>query len=169
MNPDASALESVFLAWTGPRKGEPSAYHPYWQMLKSLPQPQHFWREVAREASTLDPERRETLPWLFMGMVQYLALDPMASPLSKFLPNASPRDGTTDAKGSGPVFQEFCQQRWRDLWHGVRSRHVQINKVGRNAIFLPLFHEESKRFAEEPMFLEVGSSVGFGLLWPFIR
>lgn len=165
----ASEFEREFLAWTGPRERESSPYQPYWKMLTSLPDRRSFWEDFAREAGTLEAERFGMLRWLFMGMVQLLALGPDGLPLARHLPNAPCYDDSADSDDSGRVFHEFCRLCWDDIWSGVRTRHVQINKVGRNAIFVPLFHKARKWFTEEPVFIEVGSSVGFGLLWPFIR
>jgi hypothetical protein len=44
---------------------------------------------------------------------------------------------------------------------------VQINKLGRLSLFAPLFLEVVRRTSAPLIFVDVGCSVGFGLLWPY--
>jgi len=63
---------------------------------------------------------------------------------------------------------DFCARRWQSIENIVHTREVQINKLGRNAVMLPLLCEAQSRAGDSALFVEVGSSVGLSLLWPWL-
>lgn len=72
------------------------------------------------------------------------------------------------SKSLGLIFERFLEIHWNRLWAVAAKREVQINKLGRNALFVPIFGWIQNSFGPAD-YIEVGASVGIGMLWPFIR
>lgn len=160
-------LADKFLEWAGPTKnGNPSRYDLYWHIFRRLPDSNSFWVEINILAGKLDGDRRQMIHYLLMGAVQYLVLDEPREPLAAYFPASPAHNPNLSRAEAGTVFWEFYQRRREEIWNMVQTREVQINKLGRLALFAPLFLEIARRSSKPLAFVDVGCSVGFGLLWP---
>jgi hypothetical protein len=63
-------------------------------------------------------------------------------------------------------FKSFCLGNWSQIWEMVSNKTVQISKLGRNAVVAPLLCEVMRTCSQPLCFVDVGCSVGFGMLWP---
>ena len=160
----AERLKTKFLEWVEPRGSD--RYGLYRHLLNGLPNSEAFWKEIAAKADILDEHRLQVVHYLFMGAVQYLVLGDSREPLAAYFPATSAFDTNLNRANAGIVFCEFIQRRKDEIWNIVQTREVQINKLGRLALFAPLFLEIANRSAKPLAFVDVGCSVGLGLLWP---
>jgi hypothetical protein len=162
------AIRDQFLKWCcRVQDGKPSRYDLYCQMLKNLPDSDAFWSEVNRMADRLEIQRRKMLHYLLMDAVHYLALGDSHEPVAAFFPSSSAYNPNLDRAEAGASFWEFFQRQRQEIWSLVQTRDVQINKLGRLALFAPLFLEIARRSSPPLAFVDVGCSVGLGLLWPY--
>jgi hypothetical protein len=157
----STALRTKFLEWVQPRGDD--RYALYRRLLSA--QDEAFWVRLSTQTTTLDDGRQELVHYLFMGAVQYLVLTHPDEQLAALFP-ASPafRDEISD--NNDALFADFVTRRFEEIWNLVRTREVQINKLGRLALFAPFFIDITKRTSAPLAFVDVGSSIGLGLLWP---
>jgi hypothetical protein len=167
LNDRAEKLRSSFLKW--PLKGNRPVvrrdYALYHAFFNTLPKPQQFWERLASSelANAFGPHYR------FMAAVKCLLLAGYPHPLRELYPDLQADTARAPAVVPGEMFQDFCDCHWDRIIQLALSRDVQINKVSRCALFLPLFAEVFQRGGRRPLALiEVGSSAGFGLLWPHL-
>jgi hypothetical protein len=106
-------------------------------------------------------------PNMLFGAVQYLAAKHPCFPLARFF------DGTTrtsaELSGAAEAFREFCTRWEPHIEHLVATRTVQTNEVRRAAVLLPAFAEIQRRTDASIRVIDVGSSAGLTLLWPYYR
>jgi hypothetical protein len=164
-NHEPEPIRTAILSWVAPRP----AYRLYSELLNGLPEPTAFWKEIASRCGALEPKKQEWARWLFFGAVQYLVLGDPTERLASYFPASPAFIDSREAPGAGEVFLEFVHRRNQELWEIVRTREVQINKLGRLALFAPLFLEVARRLPQPLAFIDVGCSVGLGLLWPHFR
>lgn len=158
-------VRGELLDWLAPRKRR-DHYRLYRQLLATLPPTHPFWNAFAAERVALDQRKQKWVRWLYFGAVQHLILSDSSEPLAQFFPASTTFVKSRDASKAGKLFLDFICRRSQDISALVRSREVQINKLGRLALFAPMFLETAKRFKQPLAFVEIGSSVGLGLLWP---
>jgi hypothetical protein len=158
-------IADQFLRWVRPNSGAPSRYDLYWHFLHYLWDPESFWSEISAKAARLDDHRRKDLHYLFMGAVQFLVLAALQEPLAEYFPASLSFAVNQDRSKAGRIFEAFYRSRHVEIWDIVQTRQVQINKLGRLSLFAPMFMEVARRSSQQLAFVDVGCSVGFGLLW----
>ncbi len=166
MSDPGKPFRQEFFDWTAPREPSRDHYRLYREILNGLPEPDAFWTFVLQACGHLKPSTRKNH---FFAAVHYVVLENPAELLAFFFPSSPAYDPKTDWAGAGTVFWEFVQRRSREIMQTVQTREVQINKLGRLALFAPLFLEVARRCPQPLAFVEVGSSIGLGLLWPHFR
>lgn len=166
MSDPVTSLRQEFFNWAAPRETSRDHYRLYREILNGIPEPEAFWTFVLQTCGHLKPSTRKNH---FFAAVQYLVLKNPAELLAFYFPSSPAYDPKMDSAGAGTVFWEFVQRRSHEIMQTVRAREVQINKLGRLALFAPLFLEVARRCPQPLAFVEVGSSIGFGLLWPHFR
>lgn len=166
-SPAAQEIRKAFLNWThrkgGLRLPVPS-YALYASFFATLPAPEQLWEDLVsvHQASLL-----YGLHYRFMGAVKYLLLKGADHPLKTLYPELYNQPSKTVDATPGELFYDFCRTNWSQLVEVAANRTVQINKIGRCSLFVPLFAEAFARGCRKPLTLiEIGSSAGFGLLWP---
>jgi hypothetical protein len=138
-------------------------YALYHLFFTTLPQPERFYERLASSALA----GAFGAHYRLMAAVQYLLLAGDPHPVRELYPGISGASASRPALSPGALFQDFCDRYWERIIEVALSRDVQINKVGRCALFLPLFAQAFERAGGCPLALiEVGCSAGFGLLWP---
>ena len=166
MSAPVKSFRQEFFDWTAPREPSRDHYQLYREILNGLPEPDAFWAFVLQACGHLKPSTRKNH---FFAAVHYAVLENPTESLALYFPSAPAHDPKKDWAGAGAVFWEFVQRRSREILRTVGAREVQINKLGRLALFAPLFLEVARRCPKPLAFVEVGSSIGFGLLWPHFR
>jgi hypothetical protein len=106
-------------------------------------------------------------PNMLFGAVQYLASQHPCFPLARFYDGIT-RTGTELAEAA-EAFREFCARWEPHLEHLVATRSVQTNEVRRAAVLLPAFAEIQRRTDAMIRVIDIGSSAGLTLLWPYYR
>jgi hypothetical protein len=106
-------------------------------------------------------------PNMLLGAVQYLLAQHPCSPLARFYDGAT-RTGT-ELGGAAEAFREFCARWEPHLAQVVATRSVQTNEVGRAGVLLPAFAEIQRRTDATIRVIDLGSSAGLTLLWPYYR
>jgi hypothetical protein len=106
------------------------------------------------------------LQQLFFAAIQYEILAQPAEPLAAYFPSSPRYSSQRGHRGLAEELTRFLTAHWTQIVTLVRSREIQINKLGRLAIFAPYFRHYSA--GEPASFIEIGSSVGLGLLWPYL-
>jgi hypothetical protein len=137
-------------------------------LLRSIDNGSWFWPRYEELYSKVAVHKQVLTHYLFTAAVQFLLAREQEAPMARHFPAYPPTDkGVT---GTPPVstFLDFCVQNWQSIEDIVQTREVQINKLGRNALILPLLSEAHKRAGGAATYVEVGSSVGLGLLWPWL-
>src|ERR1044071_2203079 len=167
LSPRAERLRSDFLNWTlrTNNQGIKRDYRLYNQFFTTLPEPARFWELLAssRLAGQWGPHYK------FMGAAKLLLLAGDPHPVRELYPELS-CGGPPSQLRPGELFQEFCEQNWEHIIEIGCRRDVQINKVGRCALFVPLFAKAFQLGGCRPLgIVEVGSSGGFGLLWSHLN
>jgi hypothetical protein len=162
-------MQEDFLDWVTPGPEGRDHYRLYRQLLTGLHQPDVFWAEIASRCAQLEPRKQKWVRWLVFAAVQDLVLRDATEPLASYFPASPAFSDSRDASTAGEIFLDFIHRRNQELWEMVRTREVQINKLGRLALFAPLFLGVARRFPQPLAFIDVGCSIGLGLLWPYFR
>jgi hypothetical protein len=135
-------------------------------MLEALPEPNPFWSFVSESCSALNPSTRKNH---FFGAVQYAVLANPDELLASYFPASHTYEPTRLPVEAGPVFWTFLQRRRSEIVKAITTKEVSINKLGRLSVFAPVFLEIANRDPRPLAFIDVGCSVGLGLLWPHFR
>lgn len=150
------------------RGTDDNRYFLYAEIIMSIPSNSWFWGSYNDLYLAVDPRKRSLTHYLFMGAVQFRVLRSPKSDLSKFFPISLSYCEDVDHGNVADSFLRFCEDHWESLSEIVQNREVQINKLGRNSLILPLLAEANSRLGRAATFVEAGSSVGLGLLWPYL-
>jgi hypothetical protein len=163
LGPHAENLRSDFITWVtrGPRRTTRQDYALYHRFVTTLSHEERFWERLAAS-----PLGNKMGLYRFMAAIKCLLLAGEPHPVREFYPDLATDPAAKPPLQAGEIFQDFCDQHWERIIELGSSREVQINKVSRCALFLPLFAVAFERGGRQPLALiEVGSSAGFGLLW----
>jgi len=141
-------------------------YSLYHSFFTTMPHPEKFWESLAGSEVTT----KFGANYRFMAAIKYLLLAGIDHPIRELYPDLASEKRVDSNSVAGVFFQDFCECHWAQIISVAMQRDVQINKIGRCALFLPLFAEAYARGGKKPLGLvEVGASAGFGLLWPGLR
>lgn len=163
MSPEED-IRSKFVGWLQPRPID--RYALYRHFLSGVSDRDCFWSDLAAKSANLPRGKRETIHYLFMAAVQYLALKNSTEPIAAYFPASPELNPVLDHRNTTPVFIDFVERNHTDLWKIIEARDVQINKLGRLALFAPFFLKISSSTRAPLAFVDVGCSIGLGLLWP---
>lgn len=156
-------LRDRFLSWVA-QKGD-DRYRLYRWFLRGVSGDEAFWHSMELMVCHLPQRKQYGVHYIYMAAVQYLAMQEADNSLRKFFPWASESPAYAEAD-CGAEFARFARHRHTDLCAIVEQREVQINKLGRNALIAPLFLGICNTTPGPKAFVEIGSSIGVGLLWP---
>ncbi len=137
-------------------------------ILHSIDQTSWFWSRYEHLYATMADHKRTLTNYLFSGAVQYALAREPNSELAHYHPASPSFDVSLTNISPAKAFLDFCKLHWSFIETIARSREVQINKLGRNALMLTLLLEAQRRVVEPAVFVEAGSSIGLGLLWPWL-
>lgn len=144
-------------------------YSFFADIFRSIDETSWFWPRYEDLFAAMPTRKRALTHYLFTAAFQYvLGRHPYGELERHDLASPSYDNGPA---GSPPTkaFLDFCKVHWDHIERTAHSHEVQINKLGRNALMLPLLLEAENRLGgPEAVFVEVGSSVGLGLLWPWL-
>jgi hypothetical protein len=103
-------------------------------------------------------------PNLLLGVIHWLLLRNAGSELAAFYPSVA---GDAVAHGDPvPALRSFCLTHRDEILELTASRSVTTNEVGRCAVFLPALYTIASSLEDSPIhFVDIGASLGLGLLW----
>lgn len=150
------------------RENYDGRYAVFSEILCSIDEESWFWSRYEHLFSTMAVHKRALTHYLFTASVQYTVARTRDSELAIYFPASPTYDASLSGRSAVNSFIEFCQLHWNSIESVASSRTVQINKLGRNALMAMLLLEAQRRVGEPAVFVEAGSSVGLGLLWPWM-
>lgn len=106
-------------------------------------------------------------PNMLLGAVHYLVGKHPCHPLARFY------DGTirtaVELRDAAEAFHAFCTQWQSQIAELLATRSVQTNEVRRAAVLLTAFAEIQRHTNATIRMIDIGSSGGLTLLWPYYR
>jgi len=155
------------LEWVS-RANYDGRYEFWFDLLQRIDRNSWFWGRYEDLYWEVAVHKRAQTHYLFTAAIQFQLSREPSAPLTRYFPDFQP--GSERAVGMPLVsaFLDFCAHHWQSIENVVRRHEVQINKLGRNAVMLPLLCEAQARAGDEAIYVEAGSSIGLGLLWPWL-
>lgn len=108
-------------------------------------------------ARVLDTPPHAHLPLGLLGAVHYLLLEEPELPLAAVYAGRRGDD-------PGPLFADFCRERWDEIAEVMSTRRVQTNECGRSALIGPALTWIAARVRQPLALVDVGASAGLNLL-----
>ena len=106
-------------------------------------------------------------PNMLLGAVHYLVGKHPCHPLARYY------DGTVraeaDLDGAADALLAFCTRWESQIAEQLAIRSVQTNEVRRASVLLPAFAEIQRHTDATIRVIDIGSSAGLTLLWPYYR
>ena len=159
---------SILIAWCRPIPKKAGHYGLYWKTLNES-HAERWLRDIYnQEANRLESSMRDHAHYLFMAAVRWLSVHE-SDDVQRMNPHPVQLAKCALRKWSPTWFHGFCLSRWTEIWHMVRNRSVQISKLGRNALIAPLLGHVATITNSKIVFIDVGTSIGFGMLWPYLK
>jgi len=162
-----SSGTSRLLQWVD-RSNYDGRYEFWSGLLRSIDEASWFWPRYEELYLNVATHKQALTNYLFTAAVQFLLVRESETTLARHFPVYLPLNAGVAAAPPVSDFLDFCARHWQSIEKLVQTREVQINKLGRNAVMLPLICEAQNRAVYPATYVEVGSSVGLGLLWPWL-
>jgi hypothetical protein len=106
-------------------------------------------------------------PNMLLGAVHYLVDQHPCHPLARFYDGTTRNGAELDA--AAEAFRAFCARWEPHIEQVVATRSVQTNEVRRASMLLPAFAQIQHRTDATIRVIDIGSSAGLTLLWPYYR